>query len=366
MAKSIYEVAKKAGHTAVFSKEFYGGVEVAKFAPKESDYETIKSKVAEGVDVSSYGVYKYIASSTRPDSTRDRFTRKILQKMAEHYAEGRTIAIASHERSAGIGASFAASVSKAEDGEYELTVKFYVPPGAKGPNGSSAKEMLDAGVYPRASIMAYWTEDPQVKVSGEGSARVWEYPSAKGMQTIHLAILDMGANYDAVSKALDSKSDTEAGGNLRTKKNANPKTPEMEKLAYNLIALKMSGELEVKPASVQALLEKADTEAVKLKNQITNLKSEAQTLRDDLQKFKDAANATLDGLRGEYENLAKQIDEKADAELLKRKAGLFTLETQDLLEAEVTAMKKQVAAMKQGINTGAKPKAESKGLGSHL
>ena len=366
MAKSIYRIAKAAGLHASFEKAFYGGHEVRKYSASKSDYDKIAEKVADGVDIEAFGVYSVLASSTRTDSTRDRFTRKVLNAMATHYKEGRTIVLGSHHRDTGIGKSFDATVSKAADGEYELTVKFYVPPGARTTTGANAKDMLDSGIYPRASIMAYWAEDPQVKVSGEGSDRVWEYPSAAGMQTIHLAILDMGANHDAVMKSLNSKSDTDTGGNLPPKNNENPKNPEMEKLPYNLIALKMSGELEVKPASVQALLEEADGEAVKLKNQITTLKSETETLRDDLQKFKDAANANLDSLRAEYEGLAKQLDDKADAALLKRKAGLFTLDTQDLLEAEVTAMKKQVSLLKQGTKTSAKPKAETQGLGSHL
>lgn len=335
------------------------GAQIDRYEATDADRELVRKHVARSVDVDSLGIYQVVASSTRADMEGHVMSKAILDQLAKDYSEGHTIVMGSHNRTQGVGKSFDAEV--VPDGDHhKLLVKFYVSPTMKGPGGSPAKDLIDTGVYSRSSIMVFFTEKPELEAAKQAGRDVVIFKSPKYMKTIHLAIVDVGMNEDAVMKAASPQSVLGDENKLRSKSN------EMDKIAYSILALEMTGEVELKADTIDALFEGVQKKAFELKQKTAKLEAETIDLKKQLKAYQEAEESELTKLKDEYQNLSKQLDPDAKAETLEKKANLYTLESRDLLEEEIKGMRKQVAAAKQGITPSAGKVDEQKATRSHL
>lgn len=328
----------------IIEKRFSHSSGFDRYKPTKADRDIIKKHVSEGVDVEKMGVYRVIASSSRPDSERHVMSKPVLEKMAKDYTEGRTVVITGHDRGSGIGKTFHGEVVQANDGEYELLVKFYVPPELKAPGGNSAKELIDNGVYERASVMVGITGKPDFVKKTIGGEPTIIFKSPRGMSTIHLAVVDMGANENAIMKAAGTPQSVPMGGhNLPPNQNEPQKTA----MKYFVKSLGLKGEIEDLDApSVSALLKEVETKAHALEQLGIEKDTEISTLKKELSGFKSAQETELKDLKARYKNLAKQANKELTAEVLEKKASIYTVGTMDVLQMDIAELVKTVAANK--------------------
>lgn len=289
-----------------------------------------RMKVAEitgSEDVSGYGIYRAAVSSTQVDLGRDKFSKAMLDELAEQYRDGRTVVLG-HDSSMGVGRTFDAEViAKEGDGEdYELLVKFYVFPDAQGKTGK-VKQLLDAKVYDRFSIAASLKMSDVISREDAGDGMpIYTYDPTR-VAVVHLGIVDMGMNTDAVSKSNTAGAVTFGEITEMTEKK------EIVMLEYNLKHVG-AGKVELSADAVSALLE--------------NVEKRMKAQAEKLAKFEAAEDARLKSLRDEWCALRKQIDTEADAEKLNRRANLLD---EDLLTEDIENFKRAAAAKRKQLDT---------------
>lgn len=294
---------------------------VKAYSPTEQDFQEIGSRVPGTVDASGFGVYQVIASSTRIDTDRDKFGKEILDEMARQYTEGRTV-VWGHDVDHGVGKTFAAEVVQAEDGEHELTVKFYVDPETTAKTGN-AKRLLDSGIYDRVSIWAYVYPSDYVhsEKSPDGKS-YWIFADPEGMIVRHLGIVDMGANTDAVFKSKSDPDDVFTFGEIETE-------TDMNEIEIKIKGLNETAKVSLEEASVKSLVEKLDAEIVKAQG--------------ELKKYQEAEAEELRQLRESWSALHKEINPDADSIKLESRAAVLTKE---MIQEDLVELKKQAAAKK--------------------
>jgi hypothetical protein len=302
---------------------------------KPTDDDRLKVMEITGLeDVSAFGIYRAAVSSTQVDLGRDKFSKAVLDEMAEQYKDGRTVVLG-HDSMMGVGKTFDAEVAAKSDGEsdYELLVKFYVLPDAQAPTGN-LKQLLDARVYDRFSIAASLKMADVIsrEDSGDGLP-IYTYDPSR-IAVVHLGIVDMGMNTDAVSKSNRAQAVSFGDINEITEK------PRIMQYKFKHIG---NGSIDLTEDAVSALLERVEK------------KFEAQA--EKLAAFEDAQMKKLETLRDEWCALRKQIDTDADADKLNRRASLLD---EELLSEDIANFKKAVAASKKQLDPKGEKNAEPK------
>jgi uncharacterized coiled-coil protein SlyX len=352
---------KKRSFQTIEKRLYQEGAAVDRYQATDADKALIRKHVSKGYDVDSLGIYQVVASSTNPDMEGHIMSKAVLDKLAADYRKGKTIVLGSHDRGSGVGKSFDAHVEPFGDG-HQLLVKFYVAPDMVGPNGSPAKSLIDTGVYSESSIYALFTEKPNVeKVEKDGQTHLL-FKDGKGMETVHLAIVDIGMNRDAVMKSITAQS-ARFDTNSFEAESDNQNTEQMNDLKYNAPALGKSGAVAIEKGAVQSLIEELNSAGVSQKETIAKQATEIETLKKELSEFRSQKETELNKLKEEYQNLSKQVSPDTPAEKLEKRAGLYSLENMDLLAEDVADLKKQVAALK-GNPTPTAPPAPSPQAGS--
>lgn len=289
----------------------------------------------ESVDVGTFGIYRAVVSSTQVDSGRDKFSVAVLNEMALQYSDGRTVVLG-HDMYSAVGKTFDAEV--VADGENHLLyVKFYVLPGLTTTTGGEVKLMLDTGAYDRFSIGAFMKISDVVRDEETGQ-RTYFYDHTN-MIVAHLGIVDMGANTDAMSKSASG-----TGISFGRIKNENQKNNQMKfEKTYKRIG------------NVSVNLEQEAIEAF-----LDSIEKQFEGLSKKLETFEQKESEKLKSLRDLWSASKKQLDPKAEAEKLEKRAALLTA---DILEEDIVEMKKEIAKRKQlEIN----PEGETKGKGTKL
>lgn len=295
------------------------------YSPTESDWTRIKTLVKPGVDVANFGVYRTVASSTRIDSDRDKFGKAVIDKLAEHYQEGRTVVIEDHSGRMGIGKTFEAAVEMAPDGQHDLVVKFYVDDQLNGSSGN-AKRLLDSGVYDRVSIKAFIGYPEYIESTSSADGRgYWLYDQAERVQTAHLAVVDYGANPDAKFKSAGGKSEKTESANFGEIETIQKQV----RMKYQIKSLNQEVELgeDIKP-----VIEQLDGKVI--------------SLTESLKKYQDAEAVKLKALQDDYQNKLGTLHPsatEAEKAIWKQKASVFPAE---LLEVEISTLDVQLKKLK--------------------
>lgn len=327
-----------------FSKQLGGAIPSSKYKATEEDYEAIRKHVSDSVDVTKFGVYECVASSTSPDSDGDVFGENVLKGLAHYYEEGRTVVLGSHARDSGVGKTFGAYVKSDTAGTQQLMVKFYIPPEATTQSGGNAKALVDSGVYARTSIMAFWTQDPKPESKTVSGKDVKVYNSTEGMQVLHIAVLDMGANYDAVMKSLFGTPQSVPGGGPNLPPNSKSTGQIMN---YVIKSLGLSWQKDnIEHADVIAMLKQAEDESVKLVEKANAEAAKVLALQKEIEPLRAFKEGELNTLKEKYANLYKQANPEAKADAIEKRVALYTAESMSLLREDVEALAKAVSKAK--------------------
>lgn len=302
-----------------------------KYKATETDLQLIRDHIGDpDVNLDGFGIYRAVVSSTQRDTDSDKFSQAVLEEMATQYKSGRPVVLG-HTMEFGVGRVFDAVVNPKEDeeGEFELSVKFYIVPTATVPTGS-IKELLDNRVYDRFSIGAYM-KILDVQRDEDSGKRTYFYDHTN-MVVAHLGIVDMGANTDARSKSA-SQSGISFGEIKSIRK------MKFEKSYKNLGTVSVS----LEQAPVEALLDSVE-------KKLNDKDQELSDANAKLKVFEDAAEAKLKSLREDWSAKQKELDPDADAEKIEKKAGLLT---EDILTEEIADLKKKIAAKKNQLDPNA-------------
>ena len=283
------------------------------YSPTDEDKAKVKAMVGEDVD--EFGIYQCVASDTRIDSERDKFGEAVLRKMEEDYREGRTVVISSHGRNMGVGSTFDAEIITASDGEKELLVKFYISPAAVAPTGN-ALQLMKHKVYKCVSIYAYvYPTDYVPHDKSEDGSAYYRYDSSEDQKTIHLAIVDMGANPSAKIKSKSSPAATPSF--------------ELEEINDSKIIMKY------KILGIEFEAEETSKEA------ISQVEEKVQSKLDKLKAYEDAEEAATKTKQDKLAANFKLLNSEMKAEEAEARAKLFTGEFLDKeLENTAKALKK--------------------------
>lgn len=311
------------------------------YSPTDED----RKKVAEivGKDADDFGIYRTVASSTDIDSERDMFTLAFLEAMGKQYNEGRQVSFM-HERGHGVGRTFDSEIVQRQDGQHELFVKFYVVPDAMTPTGN-AKSLIDAKVFDRTSVMvaARPTEYVDSEKSQDGKG-YYVFGEGKGMQVIHLGLVDMGANQAAIFKS---------------QKSTNSDLPNFGQSEDDL----PNSFMNLSEYKIKSLGEKTVSVPEEALPAIKRLDTEFEDLQKRLKAYEAKEEAELQKLKDAFVSAKNQLNPSAtdaEKERFKTLADAFS-GNPDLLKSETEVLQKQIELNKASQNLDPSKKGGKKG-----
>lgn len=316
-------------------------VDIESYQPTQKDLDLAKSKTKSG-DIENYGFFRFIASSTRMDLHRHRFTRKFLVGFRDQYKEGRTM-LFQHKHDHGIGQTFDSRVVKADDGEYELEVKFFIHPEARLPTTMTVIDAINSGTYKRASVGFIAKMSKYIPASeSEDKEGYFIYDETKSLNVLELSIVAMGANTDAKIKSTPSGVIT-FGEIEQDQKN----------LSMKDIELKSLGKTIQVPGEVFKTLQEVDQLNI-------TLKGENEALKGTLKTYQDKEKEQREALVNEFVNKSLQLnpdltDEAKEA--IKKEAELLSA-APELIESKIKGLNEKLAKKKNPTKPGKKEREE--------
>lgn len=308
-----------------------------KFKPEKSDFDRVRKITGQESD--DFGFFLGIASSTRIDSTRDKFTKPVLERFEKHYREGRTV-LFMHDGNFGVGATYDAYIEEADDSEYELFVKFYILPKAKTPANIEVKQALDTGIYTRlsvafrAKVTAYI--DSEQSTDGQG---YWVFGEPDSLITKEVSIVDMGANLDAVLKSGKSSSD--------------------EPHTFDPIIIKDS-KMKLKEVTLKSLDDKTIEVGENYVDAIKQIDTALGNLQKQLKKYEDAEAEKLKALKDDYIAKFNQLNPEATEAEKTRAKELSEALPEKLLKEDVENMNLRIQSQKTSGNLDTTVKEKEK------
>ena len=310
------------------------------YTPTTKDIELAQEKTSKGTDMEDYGFFRFTVSSTRMDMHRHKFTRKFLTGFRDQYKEGRTM-LFQHKHDYGIGQTFDARIVKADDGEYELEVKFFIHPEAKIPSGIPAIEAINSGTYKRASVGFVAKMSKYIPASeSEDKEGYFIYDEVKSLTALELSIVAMGANKDALVKS--TPSDLPTFGEIEQSGN---------KSQMKDIELKSIKKTIQVPEEVFATLQEVDQLNVKLQGEVKGLK-------ESLEGYQAKEKEEREALVNEFVNKSLQLNpdltdpEKED---IKKEAGLLS-GAPELIRGKIKELNQKIESKKNQLNPDKKEK----------
>jgi len=320
------------------------GVVKKRFKPTKRDESRVQKIVSGDIDVSKFGIYTAVASNTLIDPSRDQFTKGVLEKMAEHYREGRTVVIESHEGYMGIGRTFDAEVVPMSKmpGHHEIEVKFYVDNEMQTSNGS-AKRAVDT-VYNRVSISAYMGRADFIEKSPEDDLPVFLYSNPENVITRHLAVVDFGMNVGAKIKSAKTSIRVEDNFGITVEKHSKDIPMDLKPIKSKY--LNKSFQMNDEAATAFEELEKKHTDVLA-----------------ELEEFKVAEKKKTLDLKQSFLNKKAQINPNATEEDKKEwqeYADVFA-SSSNVLEKEIAKLDKELKKIKENSTldtSGAAEKVE--------
>lgn len=173
------------------------------YAATDQDKAVVKGLMKDPkIDVSNFGYYELVASSTSEDSHRERVTKRLLDVMAEDYKAkdglpGRSLLI-NHQSNSFAGATFDSRMEARSDGGWDLIVKVYVDDTLVH-NGNNIKRLVDAGSISFASAQFRYGSFTEEKVADNYWIGILDIdPEGKRKsEAIELSLVYKGANPDS-------------------------------------------------------------------------------------------------------------------------------------------------------------------------
>ena len=305
------------------------------YEPNQKDLDLAQEKVRKEVDMGDYGFFRFIASSTRMDLHRHKFTRKFLSGFRDQYKEGRTM-LFQHKHDYGIGQTFDARIIKAEDGEYELEVKFFIHPEAKIPSGIPAIDAINSGTYKRASVGFIAKMSKYIPASeSQDKEGYFIYDETKSLSVLELSIVAMGANTDAKIKS------TPAGlptfGKIENEKDILMKDIELKSIGKTI---EVSDE-------VFKTLQEVDELNISLQGQVKELEGK-------LKEFTEKEEEDRKELAEDFVQKSLQLNPDAsepEKEAIRKEAELLS-NAPELIKGKIDQLNQKISAKKNVTDPG--------------
>lgn len=290
------------------------------YQPTEAETQMILDQMIGIESLDGFGFYEVYAAETLLDRHNEVLTKAFLQILADRYAEGRTV-VDAHDSTHRTGKTFAAKVVKhpSVEGEYALSVKFYVSPDARMKSGNTAINEINQNIVDRMSV-AFSYRDYEY-ISSDDASNPYDHgyvlidAPKKGkeyyIEAYELSLVTMGAQAGARIKS------------AQTDPNEAPRTfgSKAEEMSLQTLKISIRGkeeEIQVSPESVGAI----------------------QSVLDELKGFRDKQEASRKSLIDEYVKFRKAANENLDAE---KEKGIAAQLPTEYLESQVAELSAKAA-----------------------